>query len=169
MIIRHPYPHEIDSVRALFEDEVRTGRMLPRTPESIRAQLDHWLVTELDGQVIGCVSLVVFTGSLCEVRSLAVHPEHRHRGVATQLIEAARALACVQGMKRILVLTRAPHLFERIGFRQDFVVNFPEKVWRDCAPCPFRHACDEVALIYDLHPQEATQIICQPVASRDSV
>ncbi len=152
MIIRQPYPDEIGAIRALFEDEVRAGRMLPRSEESILSQLDSWLVAEENGEVIGCVSLVIFNEVLCEVRSLAVDPAWRGQGIASQMIEAGLALAEARGIRRVLALTRAAPVFERIGFRRDFVANFPEKVWRDCTPCPFRHRCDEVALIYDLAP-----------------
>jgi amino-acid N-acetyltransferase len=151
-MIRHPYPDEVETVRVLFDDEVRAGKMLPRSAESIFAQLDNWLVAEENGQIVGCVSLVYFNGSLCEVRSLAVHSAYRGSGIGRQLVEAALDMAQAHGVQRVLTLTRAAHLFERAGFRRDFVANFPEKVWRDCAPCPFRHACDEVALIYDLVP-----------------
>ena len=82
MIIRHPYPEEVEAVRALFDDEVRAGKMLPRSAESIFAQLHDWLVAEEDGQIVGCVSLVFFNDSLCEVRSLAVHPAYRGSGIA---------------------------------------------------------------------------------------
>jgi N-acetylglutamate synthase-like GNAT family acetyltransferase len=150
MIIRHPHLDEVDAVIALFEDEVRAGRMLPRSAESIRINLKDWLVADSDGLIVGCVSLVHFNERLCEVRSLAVDPAYRGNGVASQLIGAAVAMARSAGMRRVLTLTRAAGLFERAGFKRDFVANFPEKVWRDCAPCPFRQACDEVALLYDL-------------------
>jgi amino-acid N-acetyltransferase len=155
MSIRHPYDYEVDSILALFEDEVRAGRMLPRAADKVRARLDDWLVAEQDGQVIGCVSLVQFNRSLCEVRSLAVHPARRGQGIASELVMAAVALAHMRGMQQVLALTRAVRLFEQLGFRRDFVANFPEKVWRDCAPCPFRNACDEVAVIFDLPTQQA--------------
>ena len=32
-LIRHPYPDEVDAIRALFDDEVRAGKMLPRSSE----------------------------------------------------------------------------------------------------------------------------------------
>jgi amino-acid N-acetyltransferase len=96
------------------------------------------------------VSLVTFNQSLCELRSLAVSPVYRGDGIGSQLIAAAVDLARQRGMRHVLSLTRAVALFERAGFRRDFVANFPEKVWRDCTPCPFRRACDETALIYDL-------------------
>jgi amino-acid N-acetyltransferase len=151
-MIRHPHPEEVEAIRALFEDEVRAGKMLPRPAEMIRTHLDNWLIAEEDGQIVGCVSLVYFNGSLCEVRSLAVHPHYRGQGIARKLVEAALEMAQRTGVPRVLALTRAAHLFERLGFRRDFVANFPEKVWHDCAPCPFRDACDEVALIVDLVP-----------------
>ena len=150
MIIRHPHLDEADAIVALFEDEVRAGRMLPRSAENIRIGLRDWLVADMDGMIAGCVSLVYFNERLCEVRSLAVNPAYRGNGVASKLIAAAVTMARAAGMRRVLTLTRAASLFERAGFRRDFVANFPEKVWRDCAPCPFRQACDEVALLVDL-------------------
>lgn len=150
MIVRHPFEDDVDTIRALFEDEVRAGRMLPRTREGILARLDDWLVTEIDGQIVGCVSLVFFNETLCEIRSLAVHPAFRGNGIAADLVRAASAMAYDRGIQRVLTLTRAPRVFEKVGFRRDFVANFPDKVWHDCTPCPFRLACDEIALIYDL-------------------
>ena len=59
-------------------------------------------------------------------------------------------MARARGLKRVLTLTRAAGLFERLGFERDAVTNFPVKVWRDCAPCPFQDRCDEIALVYEL-------------------
>lgn len=148
--VRPAQAHEIEAIRALFAEEVAAGRMLPRATADIRARLDDWLVAEERDQIAGCVSLVQFNPSLCEVRSLAVSPAHQGKGIASALVREAVALAQRRGIERVLVLTRAAALFEKLGFRRDFVANFPEKVWRDCAPCPFRHACDEVALIYPI-------------------
>ena len=148
MIIRHPHSHDIAAILALFEDEVRAGKMLPRSAENIRASLQDWLVAEMDGRVVGCVSLVTFNPTLCEVRSLAVDPSARGHGLGTQLVEAAIDLAHSRDIDNVLTLTRAAHLFEQIGFKRDVVTNFPEKVWADCAPCPFKKNCDEVALVY---------------------
>lgn len=151
MQLRHPTPDEADRIVALFDDEVQAGRMLPRDPAMIRANPQDWLVIAQHGQIIGCVSLVFFNPTLCEIRSLAVDETYRGQGLASRLIRAALDLARGRGAQHVLTLTRAVPLFAKLGFRQDIVTNFPEKVWRDCAPCPFRHACDEVALIYHLH------------------
>lgn len=151
MIIRSPRSDEIDAVRNLFLDEVKAGRMLPRSVEDVHKYLDDWLIAEGDdGQVVGCVSLVFFNATLCEVRSLAVHVDYRGNGLGGKLIAGALALAQARGMQRVLTLTRAVRVFETMGFRRDYVASYPEKVWRDCAPCPLRERCDEVALVYFL-------------------
>ncbi|MCC6798633.1 MAG: GNAT family N-acetyltransferase [Anaerolineae bacterium] len=169
MIIRPAHPHEIEAIRALFAGEVAAGRMLPRAAHDIRARLDDWLVAEEHSAIAGCVSLVQFNPALCEVRSLAVDPAYRGRGIASALVREALAMAERRGMERVLVLTRAAGLFEKLGFRRDFVANFPEKVWRDCAPCPFRHACDEIALIYPIRePVHAPYPDKEPTVARRS-
>jgi len=162
MILRHPYPEEAETIRNLFEDEVRAGRMLPRTADDIEAHLSDWLVAEDGGQIIGCVSLIYFKAELVEVRSLAVHPAYRGQGIASRLVKAAVDMARERGVPRVLALTRATHLFERLGFRRDTVTHFPEKVWHDCAPCPFRDACDEVTLVLDL--AALPEALCLPTA-----
>ncbi len=151
--LRHPKAHEVEPLLALFEAEVRKGLMLPRTAESVLCCLESWLVAEAGGQVIGCVSLVRYSDALCEVRSLAVREDWRGQGIASRLVRAALGLAREQGYRRVLTLTRAPRLFEKLGFRLDAVTNFPEKVWKDCAPCPFKATCDEVALVYTLEEE----------------
>jgi len=147
--IRSARSDEVDAILALFADEVRAGLMLPRNPDNMRKGIDNWLVaTGPEGVITGCVSLVAFNEELCEVRSLAVHPDARGNGLGAALVRAAIFLAAARGMKRVLTLTRAAGLFEGLGFRRDVVANFPEKVWIDCAPCPFKDRCDEIALIY---------------------
>lgn len=150
VVIRMPNESEVDAILGLFEYEVRAGKMLPRSPAEIAQRLDEWLVAVDGTQVAGCVSLVFFNGTLCEVRSLAVDRRYQGRGLGSELVLAAIELARSRGIQRVLALTRAASLFERIGFQRDAVRNYPEKVWKDCAPCPYRNCCDEVALIYCL-------------------
>jgi N-acetylglutamate synthase-like GNAT family acetyltransferase len=149
-ILRSARTEDIENILRLFEDEVRAGRMLPRLPNEIRAHLHNWLVLEREGNLIGCVSLVFFNSQLCEIRSLAVAPGLRGKGFGPQLVRGALALAAESGARRVITLTRSVAFFERLGFRYSQLAHYPEKVWRDCRPCPLRHRCDETALIYRL-------------------
>lgn len=147
-VIRGARPDEVDAILALFEDDVRAGKMLPRHPGEVRAHIGDWIVAEGGEGIVGCVSLVFYNDDLCELRSLAVGDGYRGNGLGSKLIQAAVDLAERRKMKRVLSLTRAIPLFEKMGFQFEQVMNFPEKVWRDCRPCPRRHRCDEVALVY---------------------
>ena len=141
---------EIGAILEIFAAEVAAGRMLPRNPEEMRANIRDWIVAEAEGEVVGCVSLVFFNPALCELRSLAVAPSRQGNGLGSALVRAAVAHAKDRGASNVLTLTRAVPVFERLGFREDSVVRFPEKVWKDCLPCPLRERCDEVALVYPL-------------------
>ncbi|MFN2194607.1 MAG: GNAT family N-acetyltransferase [Anaerolineales bacterium] len=156
-ILRQPEASEIPDLLELFAAEVQAGLMLPRRPGDILAHLENWLILEEQGQLRGCVSLVFFNPSLCELRSLAVHPDFRGGGRGKRLVIAALELARQRGAGRVLTLTRAVPFFLELGFRYNQVSNFPEKVWRDCRPCPLRHICDETALIYGISPAGLAQ------------
>ena len=139
---------DIPAILALFADEVKAGRMLPRDPEKMQAGIQDWRVTAEKEAIVGCVSLVFFNQTLCEIRSLAVDQDHRKNGLGKMLVEAALDLAKERGAAQVLTLTRAAGLFERCGFQIDDIHNFPRKVQIDCKNCPFIDCCDEVALLY---------------------
>lgn len=142
---------QIETIIGLFEEEVKAGRMLPRNPNDMYHHIEDWIVAHKDGQIVGCVSLVSYNAALCELRSLAVAPDHQGTGIGRQLVIALVDLAALRGYTQVLTLTRAAGLFEKAGFRRNDIANFPEKVRRDCHPCPFKHQCDEVALLFTIH------------------
>ena len=67
----------------------REGILLPRTEENIRKQYRHFLVLRRRAQIAGCVSLENYGADLAEIRSLAVSPEIRGRGLGARLVEFA--------------------------------------------------------------------------------
>lgn len=148
--IRTPQLADVPEILALFAEEVKAGRMLPRRKEEMQAGISDWRVAYKPDKIIGCVSLVFFTQTLCEIRSLAVAEDYRNNGLGKKLIVEALKLAKIRGAKSVLTLTRAPWLFEQLGFQVNTIGNFPEKVQQDCYPCPLINRCDEVALLYNI-------------------
>lgn len=147
---RSPQLADIPEILALFAEEVKAGRMLPRKKEEMQAGIHNWRVAYTSEKIIGCVSLVLYTPTLCEIRSLAVAEDYRNNGLGKKLIVEAVELARMRGIKNVLTLTRAPKIFEQLGFRVNDIGNFPEKVQQDCNACPLISKCDEVALLYKI-------------------
>ena len=148
-------------IAALVNLGEREGQLLPRSLESIRADIANWIVAEDNSapstlrqnsghaslRIVGVGSLVEMNHSLVEVRSLAVAPEYRKFGIGGRIVNALVDEARARGRTTVFALTRAVLFFEKLGFRITDKENFPEKVWRDCSICPVQFACDEVAMV----------------------
>ena len=84
------------------------------------------------------------------MRSLVVHPGAQRQGVGRIMLRAIVAeLHRVRSVWRLFALTQRPEFFRSVGFREVPKALFPEKIWSDCAKCPKRQRCDEVAVLLD--------------------
>jgi amino-acid N-acetyltransferase len=77
-----------------------------------------FVVAELDGAIVGCGALHVLWEDLAEIRTLAVDPSVRGRGVGHALVERLVATARDLGVSRLFCLTFETAFFERHGFRE---------------------------------------------------
>lgn len=125
-------------------------KMLFRSLAEIYENLQTFSVAEENGVVTGCCALEVIWSDLAEIKSLAVDPGHRNRGVGTLLVAAAMDQARCLGLPRVFALTLEPGFFQRLGFTIVAKEALPMKVWSDCARCPKQQECDEVAVVKSL-------------------
>ncbi len=101
--------------------------------------------------IIACGALQIFTRELGEVRSLAVAPGCRQRGLGASLVRRIEAEARQLGLRRLMALTYVVDFFGHLGFAVVPMKTLPEKVWGACINChKFRH-CDEIAVLKYLH------------------
>ncbi len=130
------------------------GRMLHRSLESVYDSLREFQVAEDEsGTIIGCVALDIFWADLAEIKSLAVSPQQRGAGIGSQLIQSAVADARKLGVKKLFALTYEKSFFAKQGFDLIARDRLPEKVWRECIACPKADACDEIAMMLNLHEE----------------
>ncbi len=88
---------------------------LPRA--GLDRHLDTTLVATDGGRVVGCAALELY-GSAALLRSVAVVPELRGRGLGRELTAAALALAGRQRVRSVYLLTEtAAGFFPKFGFR----------------------------------------------------
>ena len=98
----------------------------PWSETNIASELDNrlsdWFVALEDGQVVGYVgSQTVIDGS--DMMNIAVHPDHRRKGIAQTLVEALETCLRNRGSKMLLLEVRdsnapAITLYEKLGFLQ---------------------------------------------------
>jgi amino-acid N-acetyltransferase len=77
---------------------------------------DFWVAESPEGTLLGCGALHVLWEDLGEVRTVAVRPEARGRGVGHAIVAALLAAARELGLQRIFVLTFETAFFASHGF-----------------------------------------------------
>jgi N-acetylglutamate synthase-like GNAT family acetyltransferase len=165
MRARRARPSDAPAIHALIAHYAAQGILLPRAEEKICEQFEHFLVLEENRQITGCVSLESYSSDLAEIRSLAVSPEIRGRGLGSRLVEFALAEARRHKIARIFAVTHAPDFFLRHGFALSRRREIPEKIARDCNDCPKSRRCRLAAVIATVAPERvALPILDEAVA-----
>ncbi|ATG75473.1 argininosuccinate lyase [Zobellella denitrificans] len=137
---------DLDAIERMVNYWANIGENLPRTRKELVQAVGEFAVAETQGQISGCASLYVYDTGLAEIRSLGVEPGFQGQGQGRALVEKILKKAEDMAIDRVIVLTRVPEFFMKLGFSTTSKTLLPEKVMKDCDLCPRQHACDEVAL-----------------------
>ena len=107
---------DVDAIRALIEPHVTSGRLLRRATEEIEFLLPTFVVAELDGMVVGCAALEIYSSRLAEVRSLAVTDALQGMGLGRRLVEACVKIARERQVMEVMAITSNDAFFRAVGF-----------------------------------------------------
>ena len=106
--------------------------------------LDNFLVATGTGKLIGVVGLEIY-GGYGLLRSLAVLPGYRNKGIAGKLIERLESLAASKGLNELYLLTEtAPEYFAGKAFQKITRDEVPQEVKQSSE---FRHVCPVSAIV----------------------
>ena len=151
MSVRAAKMSDVDSITEIVNYWSDKGETLPRSRYNITHDIQNFVVAEVDKTIIGCASLYIYETGLAEIRSVGVaegaQGDGQGKAMIQYLLEEARHLE----LQKIIVLTRVPLFFEKLGFVETEKDTLPEKVMKDCDICPKKHACDEIAMEYDVN------------------
>lgn len=145
--VRTATVEDLPGIKRLVDLWADAGENLPRTEEEILQSISDFVVATHENRVVGCGALWLYAPELAEIRSVGVDPDAQGGGVGSRIVDHLATIAGALHVERVFVLTRAPLFFERLGFRQVSVNGLPEKILKDCARCPKKHCCDEIAMI----------------------
>ncbi len=147
---------DVAAVYELIAHYAAQGLLLPRTEEEISVHIGRFLVLEKEARIVGCASLELYGAGLAEIRSFAVDPEVRGRGLGARLLGHVLRVAKRRKVPRVFAVTHAPEFFGRQGFLTGSRWDLPEKIARDCCACPKAPTCKLVAVVATLCPESVT-------------
>jgi len=157
LIARKAVMHDIPAILALINGYAAQGIMLPRTEFEMSEAIRDFTVVTRGDQLLGCGALHFYSPTMGEIRSLAVQPHAKTHGVGRRLVEALVREAQTYELDAVFAFTYVVEFFNKVGF--DVVERgvLPLKAWKDCLRCPKFHACDEIAVLRILKPDNWAQ------------
>lgn len=146
MELRKPVMRDLPDMLTLINGYANQGIMLPRSEFELAESIRDFVVAEENGRLLGCGALHLYTPAAAEVRSLAVSPAEKGRGIGRAIVEYLEREAEHFGITSLFAFTYVPGFFSQLGYTQVDRGLLPQKAWKDCLRCPKFQNCDEIAV-----------------------
>lgn len=115
--VRRARTSDVPTIKRLVD--TYAGRiLLEKNLVTLYESVQEFWVAELGGEVVGCGALHVLWADLGEVRTVAVDPRVKGRGVGHALVERLLEVARTLELQRLFVLTFETEFFGRHGFTE---------------------------------------------------
>jgi len=151
---------DIPPLIELINSYAARGVMLPRTEFEMAENIRDFKIASAGGRLVGCGALHFYTPLSGEVRSLAVEPGLKTKGIGRMLVETLEAEARANDLHSLFAFTYVDGFFRKLGFEEIDRGDLPLKAWKDCLRCPKFQACDEIAMLKRL---KADAVISAPI------
>ncbi len=114
--------------------------------EKVETNLSEFIIAVKDRKTIGCACLDV--GDIVELRSIAVLPSYRNRGIGSALVDILLEHAA-ELTHTVYLRTTSPGFFEKKGAYG--LVNEEKKaIWKECDECDKFNICKQVLMKFDI-------------------
>ena len=143
---------DVPALIGLINSYAAAGVMLPRTEFEMAENIRDFVVAVDDDGLVGCGALHFYTRGSGEIRSLAVDPNLKTKGIGRKIVEELETEARRHDLQSIFAFTYVDGFFRKLGFEEVDRGELPLKAWKDCLRCPKFQACDEIAMLKRLKP-----------------
>lgn len=110
--------------------------------EKVEKNLPEFIVAIWDNRIVGCACLDI--GKVVELRSIAVLPSYRNKGIGSRLVSVILSRASTL-TDTVYLRTTSPVFFEKKGFQR--LPNEEKKVvWNECAQCDKYDVCRQTLM-----------------------
>ena len=117
----------VEGIMALIAPLIKDGTLAKRTKQDLEREIQKFYIIEREGSVICCASLDNF-GDTAELACLAVHPDFRASGKASDMLDHLIKAAKKQQCKSLFVLsTRSGDWFLEQGFKETGTASLPKE------------------------------------------
>ncbi len=117
LTVRRARTSDVPEIKRLVD--TYAGRiLLEKNLVTLYEAVQEFWVAELDGTVVGCGALHVLWSDLGEVRTVAVDPAVRGRGIGHAIVDRLLEVARDLELERLFVLTFETEFFARHGFTE---------------------------------------------------
>ena len=117
LTVRRARTSDVPAIKGLID--IYAGKiLLEKSLVTLYESVQEFWVAELDNEVIGCGALHVLWSDLGEVRTVAVHPKAKGRGVGHAIVRQLLDIARELELQRLFVLTFETDFFGAHGFTE---------------------------------------------------
>lgn len=110
--------------------------------EKVEKNLPEFILAILEDKTVGCACLDV--GDVVELRSIAVLPSYRNKGIGSRLADAILSRA-VELSDTVYLRTTSPVFFEKKGF-QRLPDREKKTIWNECEQCEKYDVCRQALM-----------------------
>ena len=115
--VRRARTSDVPQIKRLVD--TYAGRiLLEKNLVTLYEAVQEFWVAEFDGEVVGCGALHVLWADLGEVRTVAVDPKVRGKGIGHSIVDRLLEVARELQLQRLFVLTFETEFFARHGFAE---------------------------------------------------
>ena len=114
--VRRARTSDVAAIRRMIDADASQKVLLGKATVTLYEDVQEFWVAELSGVVIGCGALHVLWEDLAEVRTVAVDPACRRRGIGRAIVSRLLLNARQVGVSRVFVLTFEVDFFGALGF-----------------------------------------------------
>ena len=116
LVLRPARTSDVSAIRRLVDTYAPDRRLLSKATVTLYESVPEFIVGEVDGEVVACGAVHVMWEDLAEVRTVAVDPDMRGKGVGGVLLDNLVQRARDLGVKRVFCLTFETEFFAGRGF-----------------------------------------------------
>lgn len=116
--VRTAVDGDAGAVCELVNTYADAGLTLRRNIAEVRQVIHEFAVAERGGEIIACGALTTVSPSVAEIRSVAAHPRAKGTGAASHVVRFLVETAVQHDLDRVVLLTKVPGFFARLGFRE---------------------------------------------------